>query len=388
MMTGATENDVQQTNEHSMAIPEAWEMTRAPIQLNLVDTESQLDNLSASEREQLCHSLLGDLRRTYRLLTQQATRVRERVMADRLQGDAAVMSRPHAGDSDTARAMALAAITDWFYQDGQDEKETSVYMGAVAASHETIGAITELNRLKDQFSEGMGKIRTLLGSEDGATELNAIYAALAPNNPLNVRRKVVGAMVRNCIHPRLNIRQLVRQVPALPVCPDRIRWNWTRTPSTVRVTRETLLEILESKQDMAARYDLERVAQCTDPEYSWEKGVSEDCRMGAFCKSATLDDDCSWQTKNVSFKGRLPIFYLAPRLAPYIKNPKPRKNLATHKLKPQMIMGESEMAAHQRKGKTEKQSFLESMTVRRYLQYSMSQPARMNGEPQQPHQPI
>lgn len=87
MMTGATENDVQQTNEHSMAIPEAWEMTRAPIQLNLVDTESQLDNLSASEREQLCHSLLGDLRRTYRLLTQQATRVRERVMADRLQGD-------------------------------------------------------------------------------------------------------------------------------------------------------------------------------------------------------------------------------------------------------------------------------------------------------------
>jgi len=184
--------------------------------------------------------------------------------------------------------------------------------------------------------------------------------------------------VRNCIHPRLNIRQLVRQVPVVPVCPDRVRWNWTRTPSTIRVTRNTLIEILESKQDIAARYDLESVAQCTDPEYSWEKGVSEDCRIGVFCKSAMEAENCSWETKNVSFKGRLPLFYLTPRLALYIKNPKPRKNLATHRLKPQMIMGEPETAPRQRKGKTEKQSFLQSMTVRRYLKYTTTQHARMS----------
>lgn len=385
-MTGTSPID-DDTSQTTTAIPKAWEDTRAPIQLNLVDSDTELSSLTPDERETLCHSLLGDLRRTYRHLIQQATRVRERVMADSLQGDSAIMSRPHAGDPETARAMALAAITDWFYQDGQGEKETSVYMGAVASSHETIGAIIELNRLKEQFSEGMSKIRALLADEDSATELNAIYAALAPNNPLNVRRKVVGTMVRNCIHPRLNIRQLVRHVPVVPVCPDRMRWKWTRTPSTIRITRDTLMEILESKQDIAARFDLEAVAGCPDPEYSWEKGISEDCRIGVFCKSAALSEDSDWTAKNTSLKGRLPLFYLSPRLAPYIRNPKPRKNLATHKLKPQMVMAEDVKEPCQRKGKLEKQSFLQSMTVRRYLKYSTEQHPSASHGVLQPHPP-
>lgn len=358
----------------SIKVPEAWEHLPTPRQMDLV-TNDGFANLSEAERLASCQALLGDLRRTYRQLMAHATRVRERVMADRLQGDAAIMSRPHAGDNDTARAMALVAITDWFYQDGQGEKETSVYMGAVASSKETLGAIMELNRLKVCFSEGMDRIKAVLDDEMAVTELNKVYAALAPDSPLNVRRKVVGAMVRQVIHPRLNIRQLVRHAPVLPVCPDRVRWKWTATPSSLRISRQALLEVLESRQDIAARYDIEAVAGCSDPEFSWEKGVTEDCRIGAFCKSATLDPLIAWNQKNVSFKGRLPLFYLSPRLAPYIKNPKPRKNLALHKLKPQMVMAGSlteldPESLERRRGKTVREPFLKSINVRRYLKYA------------------
>ena len=362
-------HDQHDMDYQAIAIPEAWENTRSPSQLTLLEPED-LGNLSHSDRQKLCQSLFGDLRRAYRGIIEQATRVRERVMADRLQGDAAIMSRPHAGDNDTARQMALAAVTDWFYRNGQDEKETSVYMGAIACSRETLGAVEELNRRKDVFSGVMEKMRVVMADSESKTELNSLYAALVPDAPLNVRRKVVGVMVRNCIHRRLNIRQLVRHVPVLPVCPDRIRWKWTRTPSTMRVSREALIEVLESKHETAARYDLEAIANCTDPEFSWEKGVSEDCRIGVLCRSAVAFDATGWNQKNVSFKGRLPLFYLTPRLADYIEKPKPRKNLSQKRIKPELVIADEDGGFWERKGKTQKKPFLQSMKVRRYLQYA------------------
>ena len=179
-------------------------------------------------------------------------------------------------------------------------------------------------------------------------------------------------MVRQCIHKRLNIRQLVRHIPLVPVCPDRVRWKWTQTPSTIRVSKDALMEVLESKQELDARYDLEAIAQCSDPAFSWQKGVSEDCRIGVFCKSAVASDETEWKQKNLSLKGRLPLFYLTPRQAGYIKQPKPRKNMASNRVKPEMIVVEGEQAPYERRGRTEKKTFLQSMTVRRYLQYAES----------------
>jgi|GEM_PF-6794729 len=361
-------NHESEIEYRDVVIPESWEQTSKPLQLNLVDLED-LTNLEDHEREALCQSLFGDLRRAYRGIIEQAKRVRERVMADRLQGDAAIMSRPHAGDSDTARAMAIAAVTDWFYRDGQSEKETSVYMGAVACSRETLGSIQELNHCKDAFSDVMDQIKSVTDDEQGKSEIASIFAALVPDAPLNVRRKEVGGMVRHCIHKRLNIRQLVRHVPTVPVCPDRIRWKWIQNPSTIRVSKEALIEVLESKQELDARYDLEAVAQCPDPEFSWQKGVSDDCRIGVFCKSATESEESPWGQKNLSFKGRLPLFYLSPRLASYIKQPKARKNLSVKRIKPELVIAQDDQAVHERRGQTEKKPFLQSMAVRRYLHY-------------------
>ncbi|ONF42613.1 hypothetical protein BTO32_15520 [Marinobacter lutaoensis] len=355
-------------------IPKSWETIGAASQLALLDTEADTPDLTEADREQLCQGVLGDLRRTFREICEQATRVRERVMADGLKGYPAIMARPLADDENSARAIATAALQDFFFHDGQDVKETTVYTGAIACSRETLGALLELNRRKDCFKKGMKRLRVLLTDHQARTEMEKIYSALLPEAPVNVSRKEAGAMVRNCIHRRLNIRQLERAVPVVPVCPDRIRWKHTIVPSTLRISRHALIEVLESRQntDIQARFDLETVAGCADPEFQWKKGENEDCRIAVYCRSAVADNDEKWDIKNLSFKGRVPVFYLAPALAMYIPKPKPRKNASAKNRKPELVFQHDLDQRHERTGTTLKESFLMSMDVRRYRKYAES----------------
>lgn len=369
----------------AMCIPPDWEPNaETSRQIGLFDANS-LSTLSEPDRQNLVRACLGNLRQTYRELQSQATRVRERVMADRLQGEPAMMARPQADDNDPARALALAAINDWFYHDGQDEKETTVYVGAIACTASTLGALAELNRLKTQFSEGMAAVRTLIEDEPTTAELAKVVSALTPNAPANLRRKAVGELVRQLIHPRLNIRQLVRHAPVLTVCPDRIRWRWTQTPSSMKISRSALIEVLEARTDIDARYDLEAVARCHDPEFSWRKGVSEDCRVSILCKSAVayLEDRSQPQgvvvqiddtesvlrlTRNVGVKSRLPVFYLGQAHAPYL--PIPKKARKPEKaVRPQLVLTSEDAERRQREGLTEKAPFLRSLAVHRYKKY-------------------
>jgi len=357
---------------HGIAIPESWESVGAASQLQLLDTEEQADTLSDIEKRTLCQATLGDLRKTFREICLQAMRVRELVTADGLQGDSAVMARPVMDDSSSARAAALAALEDFFFRDGQDVKETSSYTGAIACSRETIGALTELNRRKAQFRLGMKRLRNLLGDKQACSEMERVYAAMVPDTPVNISRKEAGVLVRHCINRRLNIRQLERAVPVVAVCPDRIRWKHTIVPSTIRISREGLIEVLESKSsaDYQARVDLDIVASCMDPVYQWKKGESEDCRIAVYCKSAEEYEGDPWDERNLSFKGRMPVFYLSPRLAPYIKIPKPRKNASRKSTKPELVFNQEPVIRYERSGKVLKESFLLSMDVRRYTKFA------------------
>ncbi len=371
----------------TLRIPRQWEPHAQGIEQLTLLNEATPDTLTEQEREQWIQLNLGNLRKTYQAIQAQATRLRERVAADRLQGDTAVMMRPATDDNETARAQAVAAVNDWFFRDGQDEKETSVYIGAVACSFETLGAVQELNRLKSQFSECMASIRNLIDHDTTKAELTEVVAALTPNAPTNLYRKAVGETVRHLIHPRLNIRQLVRHIPVVPVCPDRIRWRWTLTPSTMKITRSALVELLEARTDIEARYDLAALAHCYDPEFSWRKGTTEDCRMSVLCRSAVdyfdlnPEDDNRPQElmRNLSLKGRMPVFYLSPRLAPYIKPPSKRKNASAKSIKPQFVVVPEEKERREREGKVEKQPFLQSLQVHRYLKYTL--PETEMGEP-------
>lgn len=357
---------------NDMVIPESWERIGAASQLTLLDSEDDAENLATGQKRQLCQATLGDLRRIFREICAQAMRVRELIMADGLQGDSAIMARPLVDDNHSARAAATAALEDFFYHDGQDVKETSTYTGAIACSRETLGGITELNRRKGEFRLGMKRLRTLLGDKQACTEMVKVYAALVPETPVNISRKEAGVMVRQCINKRLNIRQLERSVPVVPICPDRIRWKHTIVPSTIRISREGLIEVLESRasSDFVARSDLATMASCSDPVYQWKKGESEDVRIGVYCPSAVKDESNDWGEKNLSFKGKMPVFYLTPRLAPYIKTPKPRKNQSKKAMKPVLVFNQEPLTRHERNGKTIRESFLLSLDVRRYTQYA------------------
>lgn len=379
-------------NSHdTLKIPRQWEPgTKGVEQLSLLNEKSP-ETLTDAEREQWIQLNLGNLQKIYKAIRTQATRLRERVAVDRQQGDTAVMMRPATDDNETARAQAMAAINDWFYEDGQDEKETSVYVGAIASSFETLGAIQELNRLKTEFSDCMGSIRNLVDYETAQEELTEIVAALTPNAPKNIYRKAIGETVRHLIHPRLNIRQLVRHIPVVAVCPDRIRWRWTLTPSTMKITRLALIEVLEARTDIEARYDLAALAHCHDPEFSWRKGTAEDGRASILCRSATdyfelNPDDINRPqelVRNRSVKGRMPVFYLSPRLAPYIKPPSKRKNASPKSIKPQLVFIPDDADRFEREGKIEKEPFLQSLQVHRYRKFTQQAIALDESETQE-----
>lgn len=338
-------------NDSQMAVPHAWE-PQPQLALPTLDV-TDLDNASPDDRQRRCQALLGHIQHSFRQISEQAHVVRARVIDDGQQGHRAIMARPACEDDTHARSRALEALSTWHYADGQGEKETTLYMGAVGASNSTINAVIELNRRKAAFSYWLQQLKEALGQKSGKVEMAKLYAVLVPEAPLNVRRKVAGQMVRELLHKRLNIRQLTRQIPVVPVNPDKISWRWSTTPSTLKIARADLIELLEQRGDVEARYDLQTLANEPAQLFSWHKGETEDCRISVNCASAFEKQDKDkpmLKQRNLSIKSRLPVFYLD-----------------TGKQRPEFRVAPEDAPKYQRATRTERQPFLLSLPIHRYL---------------------
>lgn len=339
----------------ALVIPDTWEPD-PQIQLPTLDM-SNLSALSETERKRLCQDLLGRLQQSFKQLRDHAHVARGRIVEDGRNGLPATMARPAQEDDTKARLRALEALTGWYYQDGQADKETTMYMGAIASSRKTLTAIAELNRLKALFSLHLSQLKEALGDKGAKTELEKLYATLAPDAPQNVRRKVVGVMVRELLHKRLNIRQLLRQIPVVPATPDSIRWRWSLTPSTLRIHKSDLTEILEQKGETTARYDLQTLATEPGSWFSWHKGETEDCRISVYCatafKAQMEEGQSALKSKNLGIKSRLPIFYLQP---------------SEKEKGPDLYVVPEGTERLRRASKTEREPFLLSLPIHRYLE--------------------
>jgi len=333
-------------------IPKAWE---TPLQMPM-DGMSPND-LCKEDRKAYCEQILGNLSSVFRALREQAHVARARLLSDGQNGHPATMESPKCEIADEARHHAIEALLNWYYRKDQDQKETVAYIGAVSATPHTLKALHELNRLKHEFSDLLVTLRDALDPLSNTRgDMHDIFGMLSENAPVNLSRKAAGSLVRHLLHSKLNIRQLVRTIPIVDELPYSIRWRWIDSPSSVRIDRVKLLDMLERKYDHPeSRYDFETVAGVTDPDFCLKKGQSNDLRISIKLSgtAGTKAQEGEPSKPYLDFKSRLPVFYEAAPADYYRKEP-------TYSIAP------ANAPKRKRKGLTESEPFLMTLPVHRY----------------------
>jgi hypothetical protein len=340
----------EQGDQTENAIPTEWQ--EAP---QLVLDGFDIQAACESDRETYCRYLLGDLQARFRSIQKHATRIRDLCTADGEMGHNAMVSdAPGISDKGEARQYALEGLCNWFYRDGQDEKETVAYIGAIGCSAVTVGALKELNYEKAAFKRTLGELRDALhNGQPSSKTLYNIVSHIAPHALPNVERRYAGALVRKLIHQRLNIRQLVRQVPVVERPPATIRWRWVETPTTLKISRADLLQHLDERSDNpVSRMDFETIMATRDAFFCWRKGVSTDCRI--FAKCSKEDEKGS---NYVNFKSRVPVFYLEQRAN------------SGHPMAPKMTVVPTETEVKVREKRVDPDPFLVTMPIHRYFDH-------------------
>lgn len=343
-------------------IPREWER---PFQMPMPGMAPE--DLAKDDRRAYCEHLLGNISALYRALREQAHVARVRLWSDGQQGLPATMAMPACDDADEARQQAIEAIGNWYYRDGQDQKETVAYIGAVSASPHTLNALCELNALKHEFSALLGRLRDALEPNSHTRgDIHNLVALLSESASKNATRKASGALVRQLLNSRLNIRQLVRTIPVVDEFPHSIRWRWIDSPSTVKVDRQKILDLLERKEaNPEALMDFQKVASVSDPVFCLRKGVSSDLRISIKLSAmayrlsrlsqtgGTQDSDTEMGDRYVDFKSRLPVFYAAaPSGFPQTE--------------PRFSHAPDNAPVQKRKSRVEEQPFLMTLPVHRY----------------------
>lgn len=320
-------------------IPEQWKAFGKP-------------EVSTQVEGEYCASVLAEIVATYSQLKEQVATVAGRVWVDGREGLPAKMIGQEEKNTLRAREYVIDAISNWAFEEGQAPTETPVYIGAVSSSENTLLAIKELNRQKENFKHLVSRLKNTLEPQTTARgEMVKLLNMITSASPRIMRSKEVGALVRGLLHPKLNIRQLQRTIPVCDVSPVRIRWRWMDSPSSRQVTRIELLQLLERKGDQGyAKLDLANVLAVPDDRFVLRRKSVKDLRIHI----SMLANDSTVSRFN-DFKSRLPVFY--------------KKADAGHwRQEPELIVIPENAPVFERKKRVDPEPFLASIPVHRYLQ--------------------
>lgn len=285
-----------------LVVPDHW---LSPV--NLAQFSEHPDDLPPEQRKDYCASLLGQAVIQYKAMRKHIARIAELVEKDGEQGFPARMLGDAPLEDSEARKRALYGIAQWTFEDGQDPNETPVFMGAIASSTLTIQAIDALNEMKETFSEIVKRLR--LATDTQSNMRGDIYNLLnlvMEAEPKMIRSQMIGAMLRQVLHPRLNVRLLTRTIPVVNELPVSVRWRWHLFPSNRKLTRQQVLDLLEKKADKPfAQQDIQKLlTSCSDEFFAFKKKPQWDLRMHIKLPKAP-----GRKITSADFKTRLPLFY-------------------------------------------------------------------------------
>lgn len=330
-------------------LPDHW-LTPVELESFGIDPEA----LAPEQRKDYCAALMGQTVRHYKAMRSHLARVGELVLLDGERDLPAVMLEPAETDPESARSNAVRAIAQWTFEDGQDRNETPVFMGALSSSRTTLDAITALNRMKDEFSELVNRLR--LATDPQSVLRGNLYNLLSEvmdAKPKVLRSQMIGAMLRDVLHPRLNIRQLTRAIPVATEVPVKVRWRWQSGPAGRKLSREEVLHLLEKKADKPfAMIDIQKVLQAKgESHFALKKKPVWDLRM-----HVALNKTPGRKGAFMSLKTRLPLFYLEAQEG-------------HHRNQPELVVAPDNAIRFARPGgrKIEDKPFLETLPIYRYL---------------------
>lgn len=133
------------------------------------------------------------------------------------------------------------ALTDFWYQDGQDGRETRNYIGVVVAGPAVMDAVQTVNLGKARFAETLKRIR------QSAPRLIPEVKAVLP-----FRHPVLHDHLRGQGLARLHLKQCWRQVPIADAPLSRIRLAWYTSGRSIKRLSAADAEARLKQMDLSA----------------------------------------------------------------------------------------------------------------------------------------
>lgn len=196
------------------------------------------------------------------------------------------------------RQQACALLCQLEYLNSQQPREILVGAGIIAASHETIIALQELNTAKINFKQAMLKLK--------AAKIATSHELLAQNfEELLQRNPNLSASLTRMGLARIHLKQCYRKIPYFMERPNKISWTWANTRSIKKISvAEAHAMLLKHTHDLGIERQI-KLLQGIDPN---EKlAIIQD--LAPHLRANIVLPDAE-NTKRVMVKGPVPIFYL------------------------------------------------------------------------------
>ncbi|OLO03552.1 MULTISPECIES: DNA replication terminus site-binding protein [Salinicola] len=145
------------------------------------------------------------------------------------------------------------ALTDFWYQDGQDGRETRNYIGVIVAGAVLMEAVEAVNLAKARFASTLKRIR------QSAPRLIAEIKAVLP-----FRHPVLHDHLRGQGLARLHLKQCWRQIPVADAALSRVRLAWYTSGRSIKRVSVADAEARLKQMDLSAAHIQIQLRQLAD----------------------------------------------------------------------------------------------------------------------------
>lgn len=128
--------------------------------------------------------------------------------------------------SDESMAALIKAFTSFYYEEGQNPKETIRFPGAIGCNQDALDLAAHINKIKDSFAGAYGRLMEY----NTAKAKKRFFLEFLPN-VFAQNNKTLPRDFQSMVH--LCLKQTTRHIPLSLNNPTLISWHWVNQPKSV-----------------------------------------------------------------------------------------------------------------------------------------------------------